>query len=120
MSKKNSATIKINADTKNAESGLNKVTAQLNKLGKNKSVTSIKNLGGAIAGIGIAFSTITKTLSAVKETITQTTEAYKQQIKAEKLLETAAQNNPYLNRDSVKNLIDDPPKFDGRYTKDYY
>lgn len=96
--------IKIKADSKEAQSGLNKATTELNKFTKSvkgsdvsKFAKSFTSATGAISGAVVAFK---KVVAVVKET----TEAYKTQIKAETQLETAVQNNPYLSKNSVTAL----------------
>jgi len=102
MAKK--ATIKIGADTKEAETGLNKVASQINKLGNSSTVKGIKNIGQAFTGVTASLSAAIGTLKAVKSAMDECTAAYKNQAKAEKQLEIAAQNNPYLSNVSVTRL----------------
>ncbi|MBO6100593.1 MAG: hypothetical protein J6P07_04600, partial [Spirochaetaceae bacterium] len=102
MAKK--ATIKIGADTKEAETGLNKVASQINKLGNSSTVKGIKNIGQAFTGVTASLSAAIGTLKAVKSAMDECTAAYKNQAKAEKQLEVAAQNNPYLSTVSVTRL----------------
>lgn len=102
MAKK--ATIKIGSDTKEAETGLNKIAAAINKIGNNSTVKGIKNIGQAFNGVTAAFSAATKTIAAVRDVMNECTEAFKTQVKAEKQLEIAAQNNPYLSNVSVTRL----------------
>lgn len=102
MAKK--ATIKIGSDTKEAETGLNKIAAAINKIGNNSTVKGIKNIGQAFNGVTAAFSAATKTIAAVRDVMNECTEAFKTQAKAEKQLEVAAQNNPYLSTVSVTRL----------------
>lgn len=64
---------------------------------------SVASSGGAVA------SGITAAILAAKnyiETLKQANEAYKVQEKAESALAKAAENNPYLNRESVQHLKD--------------
>lgn len=111
MSKK--ATIKITSDTKDAESGIDKVTKKINQFSKNNSqnLSGLKRLNGAITGavksfgavgaaVGVAVGAIKKANEAIKET----TELYRIQATAEKQLEVAARNNPYLDDGSVMQL----------------
>lgn len=102
MAKK--ATIKIGADTKEAETGLNKVASEINKIGNSQTVKGIKNIGQAFTGVTASLSTAIGTLKAVKSAMDECTAAYKNQAKAEKQLEVAAQNNPYLSTVSVTRL----------------
>lgn len=102
MAKK--ATIKIGADTKDAETGLNKLASEINKIGHNDTVKGIKNIGQAFAGVTASLSAAIGTIKAVKAAMDECTEAYRVQAKAERQLETAAKNNPYLTNTSVVNL----------------
>lgn len=111
MAKK--ATIKITSDTKEAESGLDKVSSKLNQFSNsnkqslsglsrlNGSITNVaKSFGAVGAAVGVAVAAVKKVNAAIKET----TELYKVQATAEKQLEVAAKNNPYLNDTSVIQL----------------
>jgi len=111
MAKK--ATIKITSDTKEAESGLDKVSSKLNQFSNNnkQSLSGLSRLNGSItnvaksfgavgAAVGLAVTAIKKANQAIKET----TDLYKVQATAEKQLEVAAKNNPYLNDTSVVQL----------------
>lgn len=102
MAKK--ATLKIGADTKEAEAGLNKVASEINKIGKSSTVKGIKNIGQAFTGVTASLSAAIGTLKAVKSAMDECTAAYKTQAKAEKQLEVAAANNPYLSNVSVTRL----------------
>lgn len=111
MAKK--ATIKITSDTKEAESGLDKVSAKINQFSNSnkQSLGGLSRLNGAITNAaksfgavsvaaGAAVTVIKKANAAIKET----TDLYKVQATAEKQLEVAAKNNPYLNDTSVIQL----------------
>ena len=111
MAKK--ATIKITSDTKEAESGLDKVSSKLNQFSNNnkQSLSGLSRLNGSItnvaksfgavgAAVGVAVAAIKKANEAIKET----TELYRVQATAEKQLEVAARNNPYLDEGSVMQL----------------
>ena len=64
---------------------------------------SVASSGGAVAaGITAAILAAKKYI----ETLKQANEAYEVQEKAEKALQKAADNNPYLNRESVQRLKD--------------
>lgn len=102
MAKK--ATIKIGADTKEAETGLNKLASTINKIGHNDTVKGIKNIGQAFNGVTASLSAAIGTIKAVKAAMDECTEAYKTQVTAERQLEIAAKNNPYLTNTSVTNL----------------
>lgn len=96
--------IKINADSSNAEKGLDKVNKKLNDLSKSAPLKGMANLGAAVSGVGVAFSAVTKSVGAVVDALGECNEAYKVQEKAEKSLEVAARNNPYLDGKSVAAL----------------
>ncbi len=111
MAKK--ATIKITSDTKEAESGLDKVSAKINQFANtnknslsslkrfNDSIVSAgKSFGAVGVAAGAAIGVIKKANAAIKET----TDLYKAQATAERALEVAAKNNPYLNDTSVIQL----------------
>ena len=123
----------VNIGTKVDESGLDKglrsVKNKVNNTSKgldkgakaiNGLKTAFNETGGAAAGFagkmqGVAASggavgvAITAAVMAAKkyiETLKEANEAYKVQEKAEKALQKAAENNPYLNRESVQRLKD--------------
>lgn len=103
MANKN-VNIKIKADSKDAEKGLNKVTAQLNKLSKNKALRGLNNLNGAASATIKAFSVVKNAIKGTVEKLKDLADAANVQIKAERQLETAAKNNPYLNKSNVSQL----------------
>lgn len=96
--------IKINADSSNAEKGLDKVSKKLKDLSKSAPLKGMANLGATVSGVGVAFSAVTKSVGAVVDALEECNEAYKVQEKAEKSLEVAARNNPYLDGKSVAAL----------------
>lgn len=96
--------IKINADSSNAEKGLDKVSEKLKDLSKSAPLKGMANLGATVSGVGVAFSAVTKSVGAVVDALEECNEAYKVQEKAEKSLEVAARNNPYLDGKSVAAL----------------
>lgn len=104
MAKDKNVNIKIKADAKDANSAIDKVSSKLNelkkRLGKNKSANLVTSLSGIAKTFGLAISAIKKAGAAIKEL----NETALVQIKAEKQLETAAKNNPYLNAQSVSQL----------------
>lgn len=104
MAKDKNVNIKIKADAKDANSAIDKVSSKLNelkkRLGKNKSANLVTSLSGIAKTFGLAISAIKKAGAAIKEL----NETALVQIKAEKQLETAAKNNPYLNAQSVRQL----------------
>ena len=100
-------TIKIDSDTKGAESGINKISKELNSFANNVKKGPLDNaakLGAAVTGVGTAFSAVTGAIKTASAAIHECTEAYKAQATAERQLEVAAKNNPYLNSTSVTNL----------------
>lgn len=104
MAGKKNVNIKIGADVKEAQNGIQKVTNELNKLSKNKALTSLSRLGSAVSGVNAAFGMVSKILSTAKAAIDDVTNAYNVQAQAEKQLEAAAKNNPYLSDYSVDQL----------------
>lgn len=111
MAKK--ATIKITSDTKEAESGLDKVSAKINQFSNNnkQSLSGLSRLNGAITNaaksfgaVGVAAGAAVAVIKKANAAIKETTDLYKVQATAERQLEVAAQNNPYLNDTSVIQL----------------
>lgn len=123
----------VNIGTKVDESGLDKglrsVKKKVNNTSKDldkgaKAVNGLKTAfnetGGAAAGFaskmgsvaasggGVAVAITAAVMAAKKyiETLKEANEAYKVQEKAESALQKAAENNPYLNRESVQRLKD--------------
>lgn len=90
-------------DTKMDETGLDKGLKNVNKkLGSvekssKKTTASMKALGGAALAVAAA-------LKKGMEQVHQLTEVYRTQIQAEKQLEQAARNNPFLNNAAVDSL----------------
>lgn len=106
MSDKKNVNIKIGSDVKEAKSGIQTVTEGLNKLSKNKALTSMSRLGSAVSGVNAAFSIASKTFQAVNSVIEDLNDAYETQAKAENQLAIAAKNNPYLDDYTVQKLKD--------------
>lgn len=110
MSKK--ATIKVTSDIKSAETGINKLTSDINKFAKNnETLNSLGKLNGAfqlLKGVtGGATSTIKTGIDTVKKIgaeMERLTETANVQIKAETQLAQAAKSNPYLDDNSVRQL----------------
>lgn len=104
MAKDKNVNIKIKADSKDAQSGIDKVSSKLNEftklLRKNKSA----NLVTSVSGIAKAFSLVSSGIKKAAAAIKDLNDTALVQIKAERQLETAAKNNPYLNAQSVKQL----------------
>lgn len=104
MAKK--AVIKISGDTKEAQTALQKVTAEVNKLTKGIKTTDIVKFTASFNALKGAVNLGSKAIKAAVSEVKELEEAYKTQITAEKQLEVAAKNNPYLNQDSVRQLED--------------
>ena len=111
MAKK--ATIKITSDTKEAENGLDKVSAKINQFSNSnkQSLGSLQRFNNSIVSatksfgaVGVAVGATVGAIKKVNEVIKETTDLYKVQATAERQLEVAAKNNPYLNGTSVVQL----------------
>ena len=125
----NEVTIKTKIDESGVDKGLKSVKGKVNNAAKdmnkgakatNALKTAFNETGGAassfaskmgsVASSGGAVAVgVTAAIMAAKkyiETLKQASEAYKVQEKAEKALAKAAENNPYLNRESLQNLKD--------------
>lgn len=101
---KNNVNIKIGSDTREAESGIKKVTGELNKLSKNTALKGLNNLNGAFGVLMKSFTVVTGTIKKVVGVMNDLSDAANTQIKAETQLETAAKNNPYMDDYAVKKL----------------
>lgn len=104
MAKNNNVNIKIKSDSTEAESGIKKVTSELNKMQKNIKNSDVAKFSKAFSGVAGSISAAVTTLKKLNEGIKETADLYKVQIEAEKKLETAAKNNPYLNDRAVASL----------------
>ena len=105
----------ITADASGFESGVKKAEKASKKLSTTVSGV-IKGLGknglvGALGAVGLASQGLTSTLGAVvkiarkvSETMNECTNAYKNQLIAERALDTAIQNNPFVTGESAKVL----------------
>lgn len=91
-------------DTSGAEKGIKGLQKTLSKLADNKIAKGLSNIGATVSGVGVAFSGVTKAVNSVASGIKAVNDAYRVQIGAETQLQTASQNNPYLDGQSVKNL----------------
>lgn len=100
MAEKN-LNIKVTADANKASGVLNKITQELNKLGNNKAWEGANRLANSTSKI---FKTVVNITKKAKAAIDECAKAYNTQAKAEKQLETAAKNNPYLNNSNVSQL----------------
>ncbi len=103
---KNNVDIKIEANTKQAAQGIDKLTEKFNKFVKdtNSSLSKFSRLGSAVSGVQAAFSMLTGAMGKAQEAINETIDLYNKQAQAEIQLESAAKNNPYLNAASVQSL----------------
>lgn len=87
--------------TKKFSNGLKEV---INKVGQGGLTKSLANTTLALGGLKMAFSAVAEVAKKVGKTIAECTDAYKTQIIAERQLEQASQNNPFLNSQSVARL----------------
>lgn len=101
MAKDKNLSIKIKADSKEAENGIDKVVSKINSLGKNKTLSVLNKLNGSLSLTGKAFSLVTSGIKNAVSAISECSDAYEKQANAETLLQTAVKNNPYLNEQSV-------------------
>lgn len=104
MAKDKNVNIKIKADAKEAENGINSVTKKLGDFNKTLSSTKTASFVTSISGIAKAFSLVSAGIKKAGAAIKELNETALVQIKAEKQLETAAKNNPYLNAQNVRQL----------------
>ena len=117
MGMANDGEIKIGTkiDESGLDKGLKSVKGKVNNAAKDmnkgaKAVSSFTQKMGGIATSGVAAAAgIAGAVVAAKkfiDTMKEANEAYKVQEKAEKALQKAAENNPYLNGESVRKLKD--------------
>lgn len=104
MAKDKNVNIKIKADSKDANSAIDKVSSKLNELKKRLSKNKTANLVTSLSGIAKAFSLATSGIKKAAAAIKDLNDTALVQIKAETQLEAAAKNNPYLNRENIKQL----------------
>lgn len=95
--------IRIQAEDK-ASSKIKQITEEVNKIGNNSTVKSFGNLTKATVGAVGAFALALKGVKALVKGMKELNEINLVQVKAEKQLESAAKNNPYLNKSSVQSL----------------
>lgn len=104
---------KFGADTKEAQTNIDKLTASMNKLGKEAKNDSVSKLGDAwkrtsksikSAGLGAVIAAEVKLLKSELQAIKDTAEAFNIQLKAETKLAQAAKNNPYMDGTGVTRL----------------
>lgn len=104
MAKDKNVNIKIKADSKDAQSGIDKVSNKLNDFTKLLRKNKSENLVISVLGIAKAFGLVTTGIKKAAAAIKDLNDTALVQIKAERQLETAAKNNPYLNAQSVRQL----------------
>lgn len=102
---------KVGADVSGFQKGMQKAEKSLksfadgiNNLGKKGIVGSLANVSLAMSGVVTAFKTATKVVRDVAKAVGECTEAYKTQAIAERTLQTAVENNPYVTGESLSNL----------------
>ncbi len=96
--------IDIEANSKDAKSGLDEITKSLNQLSKIAQKNKFNQIASSYSGVSRAFRDVNNAVKKVIDGIKECSELYKVQRKAEIQLQTAAKNNPYLNSESVRNL----------------
>lgn len=107
----------ITANTKGYEAGIKKAQESTKKfstslskviqgLGKNGLVGAMGSIGLASAGLSATLGAVVKIAKQVSQTIGECTEAYKQQLIAERQLETAINNNPLVTGSAKKRLTE--------------
>ena len=107
----------ITANTSGFESGVKKAQASSKKL--SKSITdvvkgfgkgglsgAITSAGLALGGIGLAIGVATKAIKGMVKALDECAEAYKVQLNAERALDTAINNSPYVTGTASKRLKD--------------
>lgn len=115
MADEYSINAKITADSSGFEKGINKaqkasknlsksVSSMVQGLGKNGLVGALGAVGLASSGLSATLGSVVKIARKVSETINECTNAYKSQIIAERALDTAIQNNPFVTGESSKAL----------------
>ncbi|MCR4949287.1 MAG: hypothetical protein K6A15_09045 [Treponema sp.] len=98
------AVIKIGSDVEEAKKGIDLVNKQLETLANKTKKSSFMQIAGNVSTVGRAYETVAKIVRTVNAAIKETTDLYKAQATAERQLEVAAKNNPYLNETSVIQL----------------
>ena len=115
MAEDYSISAKITADTSGFEKGIDKaqkasknlsksVSGVIQGLGKNGLVGALGAVGLASSGLSATLGSVVKIAKQVSKTIGECTEAYKTQLIAERALNTAIQNNPFVTGASSKAL----------------
>lgn len=104
MAKDKNINIKITADSEPAKKGIKGVASELNKLSNKMKNSSALNIGTMLSPTLNVISKVKNGIASAAKAINDLSQAAQKQIKAEKQLETAAKNNPYLNKSSVAQL----------------
>lgn len=104
MAKDKNVNIKIKADSKEFESGIDKVLNKLKSFDKKVSKNSIINLAKNLNPLTQILGTVSTGIKKAAAVIKDLNDTALVQIKAEKQLETASKNNPFLNAQNVKQL----------------
>ena len=105
----------ITADTKGFESGVKKaqtaskelsksITNVVKGFGKSGLSGAITSAGLALGGIGLAVGVATKAIKGMVKALDECAEAYKVQLNAERALDTAINNSPYVTGTASKRL----------------
>ena len=87
---------KVTIDTELNNKGLDK--------GLKKSGSKLKDFAKTAGKAGVTAAAAAVSIKAIATAVKDVTEAYKGQIKSEKMLESASKNNPYLDSRSVQQL----------------
>lgn len=87
---------KVTIDTELNNKGLNK--------GLKDSGSKLKDFAKTAGKAGVTAAAVAVSIKAIAKGVKDVTEAYKGQIKSEKMLESASKNNPYLDSRSVQQL----------------
>lgn len=103
MAEKN-LNIKVTADAKDAKDAFDKLIEQANKFANNKSINTFNKATDSAGKLFNSFKSVVNITKKAVATVNEWTKAYNAQVKAEKQLETAAKNNPYLNNSNVSQL----------------
>lgn len=96
--------IKTLIDNSELAKGAEDAKGIISGFAKNLQSRKFANIGASISGIGIALKAANAGFKAAAATVKDFTDTYKKQANAEKQLETAAKNNPYLDESSVRQL----------------
>ena len=107
----------ITANTKGFESGVKKAQTASKNLGKSISnvvkgfgkgglTGALTSAGLALGGIGLAVGTAVKAIKGITKALGECAEAYKVQLQAERALDTAISNSPYVSGTASKALKD--------------